>query len=891
MTWWQRFFRRQQTEARLEAELRFHLEQQARDLIADGAVPAEAARQAQLRLGGLEQTRERCRAVGWTHGAEVFGQDARHAWRQLRRSPGLTLIAVLSLGLAIGANTAIFSLAEAALFPPFPVQSPGQLVGIYSSGPHGVGFASVSYPDFADLRDHHYSLSGAMAYLHSGVTWTAGTHRATQPAAVVTANYFSLLGVHAERGRTSFESRGHESSGGSRVVVSDQFWRRQLNADPGVIGRALTLNDHLFTVAGVAPPQFRGVDLAWGGVPSFWIPMDMIRVALPTGPRVNLLTMRQARLLLVMGRLEPGVSRAAAEADLAGVADQLASAYPATNAGRTFHLVSADEARMWPGWRQSVIEVLELLAVAVGLVLLIACANLANLLLARAAARQQETAMRLALGCSRARIVRQALLEAGMLALFGALAGLGLAAALLPLLSRIEISSHMHMNLALALDPRVFGFTLALAAVAALLFGLWPAVHAARSNLNEVLRAGGGRSDPGARGRPAGMRKAILVAEVGFAFVSVAGGVLFARSLMRLEHIDLGFQPRHVLAADLSFSPRHFTSVQGARRQQELLRQVRNLPGVRAASLAAFPPLDRLHRSGSLTVPGQAGSDDSAGMEIETDPVSPGYFASLSAGLLQGRGFSAGDNAEAGPVAIVNRSLAARLWPQQQAVGRLVHLQGETGNREIVGVAPDIKVHTAWDEPTPFLYLPLAQQYSPSVTLLVQTEGDPASYAARIETLAAQLAPAAAVAAPVPMSTVVHGSLAQPRLLAALLGWLAGIALVLALVGIYGLLAYGVNRRSHEIGLRMALGAQPDRVTGMIVGEGLRLAAAGVALGATAMAGLGHLVSALLRGTPPTDPLLLSLAGLVLLSTAAAASLLPARRAARLSPLTALRRE
>lgn len=816
-------------------------------------------------------------------------QDLRFGWRQLRRNPGFTAVAIITLALGIGASTAIFSLVEATLFPPFMVRNPSRLAGVYTSGPNGTGYSSTSYPDYVYYRDHNQVFSGLMAYAHISLRWTHGDQTAYLPAAIASSNYFTVLGVGPFKGRTFLPTEDRATGGSAVVVVSYQFWTRQLASDPKTIGKVLTLNGRPFTVVGVLPKNFAGVDLAWGSVPDIWVPMLMQAVAMPTNGSIDLLHSRQARFLLVMGRLKSHVSLEEAKTDMEVAARQLAAAYPATNKGRTAFVLTANESRMWPGWRNSVVQVLLLLGVAVGFVLLIACANVANLLLARGTVRQRETALRLALGGSRGRVIRQLLTENILLSMIGAAAGLLFARLLMQIIPSFELTYRMHMNLDLRLDHRIFIFALLLSLITALIFGLIPAFKASDINLSHSLKEGAHRSLAGASGRR--LRDAIVAIEVALAFVSLIGGGLFIRSLLHLESADPGFRPDHVLAASIVLLPGQYSPTQGFRFYPQLLDRISNIPGVRSTCLTEFHPLTTVRSVRQITLEGQEKQNLEAGITIQMDSVSPGYFRTLGVPLLRGRDFTPQDNAQSPQVAIINKTMAESLWPHQDPIGKQFKFQGENVYRQVIGVVADAKYHTIWESPETYLYLPLAQEYAPEVTLFVRTKGNPISYLPQVQQAVRALDKTVPVFGAETLEEQVKNSLSQPQLIATLLTIFGAIALVLALVGIYGVISYSVAGRTHEIGIRMALGAQKRDVLRLVLGQGMMLALVGVGIGIVAALGLTRVMASLLYGVKPNDPLTFIAVALILLGVALLGCYIPARHATKVDPMEALRYE
>lgn len=816
-------------------------------------------------------------------------QDLRFGWRQLCRNPCFAAVAIITLALGIGASTAIFSLVEAALFPPFTVSNPSRLAGVYMSGPNRTGYSSTSYPDYLYLRDHNQVFAGLMAYAHIQLRWTHGDHTTSLPAAIASSNYFTVLEVEPFMGRTLLPKKDSVTGDSAVAVVSYQFWTRQLASDPKVIGRALTLNDHLFTIVGVLPKNFAGVDLAWGATPDVWVPMSMQAIALPTNGGMDLLHNREARFLLVMGRLKSHVSLEEARTEMEVAARQLAEAYPVSNKGRTSFVLTANESRMWPGWRNSVVQVLLLLGIAVGFVLLIACANVANLLLARATVRQRETAVRLALGGSRGRVVRQLLTESLLLSVIGAAAGLLFARLLMRLIPSFELTYRMHMNLNLRLDYRVFIFTLLLSLITALIFGLIPAFKASDINLSHSLKEGSHRTSTAAGGR--GLRDAIVAIEVVFAFLSLIGGGLFIRSLLHLESADPGFRPGNVIAASIALFPGQYSPAQGIRFYSQLLDHVSNLSGIRSACLAEFRPLTMGRVIKRITPEGEDEQNSEAGITIQTERISPGYFKTLGIPLLRGRDFTPQDNAQSPQVAIINKTMAASLWPHQNPIGKQFKLQGENAYREVIGIAADIKYHTIWESPETHLYLPLAQEYAPELSLFIRTKGSPMNYLPQVQQAVGTLDKTVPVFGVETLEEQLKRSLSQPRMIATLLTLFAAIAFVLALIGIYGVVSYSVAGRTHEIGIRMALGAQRRDILKLVIGNGIKLALTGVGIGIVAALGLTRLMASLLYGVRPTDAGTFVVVSLMLLGVALLACYIPARRATKVDPMEALRYE
>jgi len=817
------------------------------------------------------------------------GQAFRHAVRHAWRRPGFTAFVATILGLGIGANTAIYSLVEAALFPPFAVHDPARLVGVYTSGVNGAGYSSVSYPDYTYFRDHNTVYSDMMAYANIRLRWTKGDKTTFPWATIVTSNYFSVLGVHPVVGRVFSPELDDARTASAVAVVSNEFWKRQLASRPNLAGEVLILNDHPFVIIGVLPKNFEGVDLAWGGVPDIWVPMSMQPVALPNTARMNILESREARAFLVMGRLKEDVGLMQAGAETRLMARQLEQSYPVADKGRSAFVLPADEARMWPGWRESVVHVLLLLVTAVGFVLLLSCANVANLLLTRAVAREREIALQLALGSSRERIVSQLLLEGVVLAFIGAAMGLLFGGLLIRILPASQLSPQMHMNLALRLDYRVFLVTLLLSLLTAFIFALLPAFTASQVDLTEALK--GGRNATSGRTRGGRIRRTIITFEVVFAFFSLVGAGLFVRSLLHLEREKTGFDPRNILAATMFLTPQRYSPALSSQFYAQLLNNVSRSQGIDAVCISEFRPLETLRRTRQILSLGHQGGASDTGLAVQSDDISPGCFRTLQVPMLRGRDFTQEDNSEAPPVAIISQTLARHLWPHEDPVGKELKLQGDDKPYQVIGVVADIKYHTVWEPPQPYMYLPLAQQYDPEVNLLIRTAGSPLDFLPKVREQIGILDQTVPLFDIEPLNEQVVDSLSQPRVITRILTLFGFLALLLATAGIYSVVAYSVKQRTHEIGIRMALGARKYDILRMVIAEGFRLTLIGVAIGVASALASARLLSSVLYGVQPTDLLTFGVVSLLLIAIAVLASYVASRRATNVDPTVALRYE
>jgi putative ABC transport system permease protein len=796
--------------------------------------------------------------------------DLRFAVRQLRKSPGFTTVAVLTLALGIGANTTMFTAINAVLLRPLPYSQPDRLVQILEAA-RRESPSVVAYPDFLDWQQQTKLFAEMAAYQLAAFNLTGADESERVPGLRITANFFRTLGVKPALGR-DFLAEEDEPGGSAVLLLSYRLWERRFGADPAVIGRSVPLDGRGHVVVGVLPP----------GVVAY----EKAQAFVPLGPmKPGLMSRGTRNALFVKGRLKPGVTRAQAQAELDVIAQRLEQQYPETNTSRRAVITSPRH----PEMEQEIQMILFTLMGAAGFVLLITCGNLASLLLSRGAERTKEMAMRLALGAGRTRLMRQLLVESALLALAGGAAGLCLGvwgcrglSAMLPQIEEITLGGF-------TLDGRVFGFTLVVSLVTTLLFGLAPALRASKPDVYEMLKEGTTRSSPGLPRQR--LQKALVVVQVALASVLLVGGGLLLQSLHRLMARDPGFDPQHVLTVKLH---RGGAGTADAEREavfwRELFTRLQNLPGVVSVA-AAFPmPLERSSWTCPFFVEGQP--LPARGQEAISDvfSVSSDYFRTLGAGLLNGRFFSPEEAAEPAKVAIINRTLAERHWPGESAVGkrfRVFPLETPDPWRRVVGVVEDFRLHGLDERPKPAVYLPSTS----GAGLILRTESDPLSLLAAVREQVRDLDPNQALYDCKSLEQCMAESAVGRRVTAWLLGIFAGIALALAGVGIYGLISYSVAQRTHEIGVRMALGAERGQVARQVVGGSFRLVLIGVAAGLAAAAGLTGLLTSLLYEVRPFDPATFAAVFGVLLGVAVLASYLPARRAARVDPVVALRCE
>jgi len=815
--------------------------------------------------------------------------DFRLAARLLGRSPGFTVVAVLSLALGIGANTTVFSLVNGLLLVPSPGRDPDRLVSIYTSDSSGPLYSSSSYPDFLDFKEATEALDGLAAHTLRPLLVTIDGESQRAIGALASGNAFELLGLRAAYGRLLLPSE--VEPGRHRVVVlSHAFWRRRFGAEPSVVGRSLALNGQPYTIVGVAPQGFSG--FFRGLSTDLFVPLAM-QQALGGDPLDN----RGNRGLLLVGRLRDGATIEAARSQLAVIAARHYQAYRDTwsdvrGASRTVSVLPERASRLLPEVSTAVTAFLALLGAVVLLVLALACSNVASLLVARANVRSREFAIRVAVGARRGHIVRQLLAESLLLSLAGGGLGVGLAVVAMRLIGSIQPPLPVSLALGLGLDARVLAFTAALSVATGLVFGLLPAWRASRADPIESIKGSG--HELGHRRRVA-LRDVLVISQVTGSFVLLIGAGLFLRSLANAGAIDPGFAPRGVLSFSVDLASRGYDEARGQVFFGQLLDHLSSLPGVESVSLANRLPLSLGGGRRSLDVEGYtpaAGED----MEVHYSIVAPGYFETMRTALASGRGITPADAAGPG-VVVVNEAFVRRFWPGQPGIGRRVivprRVNGQvvTTPMEVVGIARDGKYNSLGEDPTPFIYYPVSHLYEAEMNVILRAEGPPGSLAAPVRQVVAGLDPHLPVYDVKTLEQHVGVSLFPVRAVAWLLGTMGLLAVVLAGIGLYGVLAYTVTRRTREIGIRMALGASRGAVLAMVVGAGCRLTAVGLGLGVIAALGVTRFLAFLLYGVSPID--LATFAGIsaLLAVVGIAAAAVPARRAARIEPAETLRAE
>ena len=813
-------------------------------------------------------------------------QDLRYGVRLLRRNPLFALTAGLSLAIGIGANTTIFTIANALLFkPPLGVADASRLVDVGRSQ-DGQGFDNGSYSNYLDIRARNTVFSGIYAYRLGpepmSLRGKDGAERIY--GAMVSTNYFNVLGTPPHIGRL-FTSDDSEQPGATPLaVLSHRFWMRRFNGDPAIVGQTLVLNGRPFMVIGVTPEGFHGTTVLTSDL---WVPVNMVgELASRLPPAI--LTSRESAWLVMGARLKPGVTVGQAQAELANIGRALEQEFPDANRGKGLRVVASSPV---PGDGAPVAAFMAVLMAIVMLVLAIACANVAGVLLARATTRRREIAVRLAIGAGRGRLIRQMLVESTLLFLIGGSGGLVLArlmtGALLSLLPAVPLP----IDVTLALDGRAVVFTLTLSLVAAILSGLAPAFHASRAEVVGALK-----SDTQGGPERIWLRHAFVVSQVALSIVLVVGAGLFARALQRASEIDPGFDPHGVELATLDLSLGGYTADTGRVFARELIRRVRETPGVQAAALSAVMPLgDRGIGLGGLAVPGVELRNGRRFFDVDWNVITPGYFATMKMALSTGRDFSDADREGTPSVVIVNETAARQWWPRQDALGKT--LLQETGRPDapdavrtltVVGVARDSKYRNLGEDPRPFVYVPIQQQYM-SRTVIAARSAHGQRLAGQLRALLASMNPNLPIVQALTFDAYSQLGLLPQRIAVSVAGSLGLVGVLLAAIGIYGVTAYMVSSRTREIGIRMALGAERASVVRMVLRQGLMLTMIGAAIGLAVAAAASRLLGSLLFGVGATDPLTFIGSTLLFFVVGAAACYVPARRATAIGAMDALR--
>jgi predicted permease len=886
-SWSRATLRRSRMESELDGELRFHIEACAEDLMRAGVPQEEAMRRARLEFGGIERAKEECREERGVRFLESAGQDLRYGVRTMRKSPGFAMVAVLTLALGIGASTAVFSLVSAILLKPLPFPESDRIVLPELVSPPGVNIGSEYFPwgekQFRMLTQDAHPFTAVGAFQSDSFNLNGANEPAFLDGYRASAGFFPALGISAALGRTftAEEDRpGHEYE----VVLSNQLWRERFGGDRGVLGRAIRLNGYAYTIIGVMPAGFvfpRAEEMPssfnFPREAQLWVPLAV--AAEPKGGPSE---------LAVIGRLKPGVTIAQAQAAMDLVAKHAEAKDP-----------------LWKGWFNARIVPLErqvtgdtrrplqLMFGAVGIVLLIACSNVANLLLTRSLGRRREFTLRAALGAGRARLVRQLLTESLVIALIAGVVGILIAFAGIYFVKTFGPSNIPRLQ-EIALDLPVLAFTLGISLATGILFGLAPALGATRENLVTSLKEGSQRSGTSSAGSR--FREVLLVSQLALALILVISAGLLTRAFLGMLGTNGGFNAERVLTFQMSLpavpyaDESHIVTL-----YRNALERLRSIPGVESAGIGETVPMGGEGESTVIRLPDHPATSQKELPFANYTIISPGYFSAIGTPLLRGRDFVESDTATSVPVAIVNAEMEKKYWPGQSAIGKQV---GPGSPRfplaTIVGVVPNVKHISLREETAPEMFVLYTQNPWPSMLnmrVALRTKTDPASITESVREAIHSLDPDLPLAKVATLTTLVNDSMAQPRFSMLLLTSFGMLALVLASIGMYGVISYSVMQRTQEIGVRMALGAARQNVFAMVLGRGARLVSLGIGIGVVAALGVTRTMASFLFGVAPTDPLTFAGVSLLLVAVALLACYLPARRATRIDPIVALRCE
>jgi putative ABC transport system permease protein len=874
-------------ETEMDAELRFHIETYAEDLVRSGVPREEAMRRARLEFGALERAKAECREARGIGTLEALVQDSRHGARLFRKSPGFTIVAVLTLALGIGASTAVFSVVNAILLKPLPYPDAERIVIPWLVAPPGVNIGAEFIPwgqiQFRLLTKEDHPFQHVGAYQNDSFNLTGSGEPALLDGFRTSAGFFPALGVSPILGRTystDEDQPGHEHV----VVLSYRLWTERFGADRGLLGRAVNLNEIPYAVIGVMPADFAfpraeemPVSFNFPHSPQLWVPLAIPAVA-PPGPSE----------LAVIGRLKPGLAIAQAQAQMDVV---------------TRHAEEVDP--QWKGWFNTRVTPLAqqvagdtqrpllLILGSVGIVLLIACSNVANLLLARSIARKREFTLRAALGAARGRLIRQLMTESLLLAAIGGLLGMVLAEAGVHFVKTLGPANIPRLQ-DVSLDWRVLTFALGVSVLTGMFFGLVPAIAASRENVVESLKEGGQRSG----GSPllARLRSSLLVSQVALALVLVISAGLLIRTFYTLLEVDPGFRPSQVLTFELALPPLSYPDRDHlVALYTRTLEHLQSLPGVESVGLGETLPMGGEGESSVITIPDHPVAKDQERPFANYTIVSPGFFSAVGAPLLRGRGIALTDTVDSIPVAVINAAMARRFWPGEDAVGKRLGLGSPRFPiMTVVGIVADIKHFSMRENPEPEMYVPYTQKPWPSMRTMqfaLRTKADPSSIATSVSDTIHSLDPGLPVAKVAPLQAFVDDSMTQPRFAVLLLSSFAALALLLATIGMFAVISYSVAQRTQEIGIRIALGAAHHDVFAIVLAQGARLVGLGISIGLVAAFALTRLMTSFLFGVRPTDPLTFAAVSLLLVGVTLLACYLPARRATRVDPLVALRYE
>jgi putative ABC transport system permease protein len=870
----------------LDRDIREHIETETRDNIDRGMSPQEARYAALRKFGNVARVKEDAREVWSLVWLEQLLQDVRYGMRMLRKSPGFSAVAVLTLALGIGANTAVFSIVDSLLLRPLPVNQPGQLVVLAFQHKTGALQNQMSYPNLQDVQSQSSDVFSSVIAYEVGLD-SVGVNGSAKRILTnyVTGNYFATLGLKPYLGRFILPSEGATPDADPVLVLSYTYWKSQFGGDPSVINQRISINAHPFTIVGVAPPGFHGLHTMLDT--QGYIPYGMLSVA---GYDPGFMDNRARTSAFAMARLQPGVPLKQAQTELDVVSQRLSVTYPKVDEGVRFSAYPELLSRPDPDSGHQIVQVGTIFLTLTLLVLLLACVNVANFLLVRATGRRREMAVRVALGAPRRRLISQLLTESVLLAVLGGMAGILFGVWCSTGIAGINLKTAIPTYLDFGFDWRVFAFSLGVALFAGVIVGIIPALRASRADVNRILHEGS-RAIVSGRHR---LRDILVIAQVSGSLALLVVAVLFTRSLSAVQKTDLGFDPSHVV--NLSMDPKNigYADPQALAFYKNLLDRVRVLPGVQSASISSSVPFGYYSSGGTLEIDGYEPPKGQPAPELRDSKVSTDYFQTMRIPILRGRAFIEADDATSRRVAIISEAMAKQFWPQQDPIGRKFK-SSDTKNvpLEIVGIAKDARFEDVSGPIAPYFYLPLAQQVPPLATLQVRAVTPPDSTIAALDSEISSLAPGLPLFDVQTMKDAldtINGMLLY-QFGAVLSGALGFLGLTLAVVGVYGVVSYTAGQRTHEIGIRMALGAQPADVLHLILRQGFIIVLAGVLTGLLLAFGVARMLGDALVGVSATDPLTYVSVSTLLACVALLACWIPVRRAMRVDPMVALRYE
>lgn len=874
-------FSNERNEREMKQELESHLQMQVEDNIRAGMSPEVARRQAVLKLGGMESAREEVRSRRGIPLLENAARDLKYGLRMLAKSPSFTAVALISLALGIGANSAIFSVVNTLFLRPLPIEEPARFVRISNRAENQM-FPTFSYPNYKDLRDRNRVFSGLLAYRFAPINLSHDGVNEKLWAYLISGNYFRVLGLNPAAGRLITEDDDRLAGAHPVTVLSYDCWQRRFGAREDVLGKTVIVNGKGYKIIGVAPRGFFGTETI--AAPEMWFPL-MMQKEIEVGD--SWLEQRGSDYLFLQGRLRAGVSSAKAETGLNVIAADLAREFPEENEGMR---VSVQPTGILAprGMRGAIVSFAAVLMAVVGIVLLLACINLANLLLARAIDRRKEISVRLALGAGRARIVAQLLAECLLLSLTSGAMGCLLAYWIVRMASAWKPPFDFPLLLDLHLDSRVLIFTTLISIVTGILFGLLPALQATRMDVmpalkDEVIIAGI------KRGRA---KNALIVAQLAMALLLLAGAGLMVRALQKAQHVQLGFDPQNAVAVSFDLRLQGYDESRGRQFLRELLDRIRSLPGVRFAGSTDLAPVDLHFPKTAVYIEGTLPQRNAKAPRAMTNRGTPGYLPAMGTRLIQGRDFTDNDDERGAKVAIVNQTFAKRFWPGMDPIGkRFSRRAPEEPKMEVVGVMEDGKYAGLNEEPQPYFLTPILQNYSGNTMMIARSEMNSDRTIASIRAELQRMDPNL----PITSAKALTGRMALPllpaRLLAGIFGAFGLVALALVAIGIYGVMSYAVSARAREFGVRVAMGAPSRHVFALAIAQGLKLALVGLAIGVPCALALSNGIRRMLYGVSAADPLTFVSVSALLLLAALLSCYFPARRAARINPMIALRNE